>query len=445
MATPAPHALIWSRLQITMDRLSKSDLRMSLFALGISHQTAPVAIRERLAFPPDALPEALTALHALPGIEECAIISTCNRTELYASADERSMSVITEWLHAWHELPPGRYQEYLYTLTQNAAIIHLFKVTAGMDSMVLGEPQVTGQVKLAWQAASERNTLGTKLDRLFQHSFACAKRVRTETSVGRNPVSLPKAALRLARQILGDVDQLRALMIGAGEMIDDCASHFVEHGLAGLTIANRSPERAANLAARYGAESCDLEELPERLSGHDIVVACTASSTPVLEAGMFRRAVKERRHRPMFVLDLAVPRNVNPAVSEFEDVYLYTIDDLREIVEAGQRERVTALPGANQIVRGEALVFERWLNLQATNQALKTLRRRAYAERDQLLAEARTELAAGRDPEAVLKRLGHRLANRLLHGPSIRLRQAGEIADEELLNAARFFFLDEES
>lgn len=404
-----------------------------------------MAIREKLAFSPGDLPDALNGLLAVPGIDGCAILSTCNRTEIYTSGDQRSTLAAVEWLHEWHQLSPGHYREYLYFLDQTPAIIHLFKVTAGMDSMVLGEPQVTGQVKRAWQAAAERNALEPRLDRLFQHAFATAKRVRNETGVGRDPVTLPFAALRLARQIFGEVGPLRALMIGAGEMIEECATHFHDQGLAAMTIANRSPERARELAGKFGARGLTLDELPESLPDHDLVIASTASAQPVLTADMFREAAQRRRHKPMFVLDLAVPRNVEPAVGEMGDVYLYTIDDLRSIVDSGQRNRDAALPEANRIVETEATAFQRWLNLQATSDTLKSLRRRAARERDRLLEQARAELAAGRDPEAVLNRLGHRLSNRLLHQPSVRLRQAGEAADEDLLAAARFYFLDDDA
>lgn len=404
-----------------------------------------MAIREKLAFSPDQLPDALNGLLAVPGVDGCAILSTCNRTEIYTSGGQRSTAAAVEWLHEWHGIPPGRYREYLYFLDQTPAIIHLFKVTAGMDSMVLGEPQVTGQVKRAWQVAAEGNALEGRLDRLFQHAFATAKRVRNETAVGRDPVTLPFAALRLARQIFGEVTTLHALMIGAGEMIEECATHFHDQSLASLTIANRSPERARELAGRFGAGHLALDRVPESLADHDLVIASTGSTRPVLTADMFRQAVARRRHKPVFVLDLAVPRNVDPAVAELGDVYLYTIDDLRAIVESGQKKRSASLPEANRIIDAEATAFQRWLNLQASSDTLKSLRRRAAAERDRLLAQARAELAAGRDPEAVINRLGHRLSNRLLHQPSVRLRQAGEAADEDLLAAARYYFLGDDS
>jgi glutamyl-tRNA reductase len=418
---------------------------MSVFALGLSHQTAPVAIRERLAFTPERLGEALGSMHAVPGIGECAILSTCNRTELYATGENASITALQDWMHDWHAARRGEFREYLFSLHQRMAVTHLLKVTCGMDSMVLGEPQVVGQVKQAWHSAREHNTLGTILDRLFQHSFQTSKLVRSETGIGHNPVTLPFAALKLAHQIFGNVNRLSALMIGAGEMIEDCARHFAGQGIRGLTICNRNPDRAARLAEQFGARSMGLDGLSETLHEHDLVVACTGSSTPLVDRQMIRNALARRRNQPMFVLDLSVPRNVDPDVGEFSDVYLYTIDDLREIAEYGHRKRTEALETATRIVDGQAEAFDRWLNLHAASQTLKSLRYRAFAERDKLLDQARRELAAGREPDDVLARFGHRLTNRLLHAPSIQLRRAAEITDEELMAAARKLLLDDPS
>lgn len=384
-------------------------------------------------------------MQALPGVEECAIINTCNRTELYATGREPSTSAIIEWIHDWHGQAPGQFREYFYILERTAAIIHLFKVTSGMDSMVLGEPQITGQVKQAWQQAREKSTLGSVLNRLFQNAFATSKLVRSETGIGHNPVTLPFAALRLSQQIFGETGNLRVLMVGAGEIIEDCARHFSGQDMASLTIANRDRQRAERLAAKFGAAALALDELSGVLHDFDMIVACTASPEPILLAEMFERAVTRRRHKPMFVVDLAVPRNVQSEAGRFEDVYLYTIDDLRAIVESGQRERMAALKQANYIVDAQAESFQRWLNLNATNQTLKQIRHRASLERDRLLEQARAELSAGRDPEEVIKRLSHRLANRLLHVPSTRLRLAGENMDEELLEAARDLLLGDGS
>ena len=413
--------------------------------MGISHQTAPINIRERLAFAAETLPEATRALASVPGVQGCAIVSTCNRTELYLSGNQTITREVSEWLHDWHSLQPGQYREHLYQLEQSACIFHLIKVISGADSMIIGEPQVAGQVKQAWQAAHDLRTLDSKLDRMFQHAFSGAKRVRSQTGIGRDPVTLPFASLRLARQIFGSLDNLSALLIGAGEMIEDCATHFRESGLKSLAIANRSPERAIELANRLGAQGYGLDQLPELLPHHDLVIACTASPKAIVSRGQLKQAIAQRRHRPIFALDLSVPRNIDPASAELPDVYLYTIDDLHAIIESNQQKRKAAMQQAIDIIESEVLAFERWLRLQDTSTTLKGLRRRAQTERDQLLKQARAQLAAGQDPEDVLQRLSHRLVNRLLHGPSIRLRQAAESADEDLLEAARYYFLDENS
>lgn len=418
---------------------------MSLFALGISHQTAPISIRERLAFAAETLPDALASLSALPGVSGCSILSTCNRTELYVSAEQPITRGVIDWLHDWHDLAPGQFREHLYQLDHTACTYHLIKVISGMDSMIIGEPQIAGQAKLSWQTAQEAGTLDSRLNRMFQHAFAAAKRVRSETGIGRNPVTLPFASLRLARQIYGSLDDLNALLIGAGEMIEDCAIHFREAGIKGISIANRNPDRARELAGRFNADAYGLDAVPGLLADNDLIIACTASPKAILDQGMFRSALRQRRRRPMFALDLSVPRNISPDTAELDDLYLYTIDDLHAIVESAQQQRIEALQQAAAIVDSEVTAFERWLRLQGTHKTLKSLRGRAHAQRDVLLERARRELASGHEPEAVIQRFGHRLVNRLLHSPSIRVRQAAESGDEDLLAAARFYFLDDES
>jgi len=431
-----------------MECLPTPEFRMSLVALGLSHQTAPVAIRERLAFAPESLSEALVSAHSLQGVQEVAIISTCNRTELYLAASETTTAPWIDWLHQWHREPAGQYREYLYQLHDQAAVVHLLKVTAGVDSMILGEPQIAGQVKTAWSSAQEANTMGTVLDRLFQHAFQTSKQVRSQTGIGHNPVTLPFAALKLVHQIFGDLAPLNGLMIGAGEMIEEVSQHFVSHQLTRLTIANRSANRADRLVSRLkttnaDARSMPLERIEQDLADFDVVVASTGSTDPIVTTDMLQRALRQRRYKPMFVLDLSVPRNIDPEAGSLEDVYLYSIDDLRDIARRGYEQRSEALAEANQIIDQQAAQFIRWMNLNASSQTLKALRQRAFVERDRLLEQALREIRAGRDPEDVLRRLGHRLTNRLLHAPSIQLRQAAEAMDEDLLKAARLLLLDE--
>lgn len=381
----------------------------------------------------------------MPGVDGCAIVSTCNRTELYLSGRQPITRPAMEWLHDWHSLSPGQYQEHFYQIEQSACIFHLIKVISGADSMIIGEPQVAGQVKHAWQSARELETLSSKLDRMFQNAFAGAKRVRSQTGIGRDPVTLPFAAMRLAHQIFGALDNLNTLLIGAGEMIEDCAVHFRDAGIRNLSIANRNPDRAHELAERLEARGYGLDELPALLPDQDMIIACTASPTAIVTRDLLSQALKKRRHRPVFALDLSVPRNIESSVEELNDVYLYTIDDLHAIIESNQKKRKEALQQAIDIIESEVVAFERWLRLQDTGATLKSLRQRAHAEREKLLEQALAQLASGRDPEDVLQRLSNRLVNRLLHGPSIRLRQAAENADEALLEAARYYFLDDQS
>jgi len=427
-----------------MEGSSTSFLCMSLFVLGISHQTAPIAIRERLAFSADQLAAAHLGLSSVPHVDGCTILSTCNRTELYLSGSKPTMRAASDWLHDWHGLNPGQFQEHFYQLEQSASLFHLIKVVSGADSMVIGEPQVAGQVKRAWHQAAESNCLDTRLDRMFQHAFAGAKRVRTETDIGRDPVTLPFAALRLARQIFGPLDGRAALLVGAGEMISDCATHFNDAGLGQLTIVNRSAERARKLAKEFNARSAGLHELNNLIPGHDLLVACTASPDPVITHAMLDNALSTRRRRPLFALDLSVPRNIDPKAKTLKDLFLYTIDDLHGIIERNQQKRQSSLRQAMALIEAEVDAFERWLHLHESNSTLKSLRRRAQIERDELLAQARAQLAAGKDIDDVLQRFGHRLVNRLLHGPSMRMRQAAEQSDGELLRAASFFFQDGE-
>lgn len=372
------------------------------------------------------------------------MLTTCNRMELYLDAEVPVTAAIRAWLHRWHQVEAGTLDPYLFALEDDQAVHHLLAVTSGMDSMVLGEPQIAGQVKSAWQSARAAGTLGPRLDRLFQHAFQTSKRVRTETGIGENPVTLPFAAIKLAQRIFGPVDRLAALMIGAGEMIEECTRHFAGKGLRSITIANRNAERARALASRFDARSAGLDRLGDLLPEHDLVVASTGAQHALIDAPMVRRALAQRRHRPLFMLDLAVPRNIAPDIAEFEDVYLYTVDDLREIAEQGWQQRSSALGAAEAIVAEQTAAFMRWMNLHAAGETLKVLRKRAFDERDRLLAQARRELEAGRPAEEVLTRLAHRLTNRLLHAPSRRLRAAAELTDQDLMAAARDLLLDEE-
>ena len=413
---------------------------MPLIALGLNHQTAPVALRERVAFDAAALPAALAALRAQPGVEEAALVSTCNRTEIYAEVAEGAEDVPVRWLAASQGLEQESLSSYLYRHDDGDAVRHLFRVATGLDSMVLGEPQILGQVKEAWQAARSAGSLGKPLDRLFQQSFAVAKRVRTDTRIGAHPVSVAYAAVRLARQVFARLDQACVLLVGAGDTIELAARHLADAKVQRLLVANRTLEHAQQLAARHGGVALPLSELHRHLSEADIVISATASRLPVISREDVQAALAARRHRPMFLLDLAVPRDIAPEVSKLEDVYLYTVDDLEQAIEGNRASRREAAQQADAIIELQCEHYLAWWRAQGRQDALRQLRIDGEAARDRALAKAGQELAAGEDPTAVMQRLAHQLTNRLLHAPSSALRQAALDGDVELLRAAEKLF-----
>lgn len=405
---------------------------MSLFALGINHQTAPVALRERVVFGEDALPPALAALHALPQVREVALLSTCNRTELYAVADDDGQALV-DWL-ATH--PSGSdLRAYLYRHRDGEAVRHLFRVATGLDSLVLGEPQILGQVKQAWAAARGAGTLGGQLDRMFQHAFVTAKRARTETRIGNSPVSVASVAVRLARESFARLSDSTVLLVGAGETIELTARHLAQAGVKQLLVANRTYQHAHDLAARHGGVALPLDELDRHLFLADIVFSATASREPVLSKAQVAAALAARRQRPMLLLDLAVPRDVAADVATLKDVFLYTVDDLERSVEDNRRGRREAAEAAEAIVELQVARYVELLAAGSRNQPLKRLRAHGEAMRAQALAKARQQLAAGHAPEAVLDHLAHTLTNRLLHAPTAAMREAAISGDTELMRA----------
>ena len=395
---------------------------MTLFALGLNHQTAPLAIREKVSIATEALSRAVGELtRALP-VKEAAIISTCNRTELYVSADQPQ--VAADWLAEYHRLPAGELAPYLYTLPEKAAVRHAFRVASGLDSMVLGEPQILGQMKDAVRAAESAGTLGTTLHKLFQKSFAVAKEVRTTTQVGANSVSMAAAAVKLAARIFPSIGEQNVLFIGAGEMIELCATHFAAQGPARLTVANRTLERATALAHRFNGRGIELRELPEQLHEYDIVVSCTASSLPILGKGLAERALKTRRHRPMFMVDLAVPRDIEAEVGELDDVFLYTVDDLSSIVSANLDVRRSAVEQAEAIIETQVGQFMHWMETRETVPVIRALREQAELARGHEVERALRLLAKGDDPRQVLEALSQGLTNKLMHAPTQALNEA---------------------
>ncbi|NIR31064.1 MAG: glutamyl-tRNA reductase [Gammaproteobacteria bacterium] len=410
---------------------------MHLLAFGLNHRTAPLALRERVVFPRERVSGALRELLSCEGVEEAAILSTCNRTDLYCRVSEENGDGLRDWFRTYHGLSAHEVRRHLYTHRADSAVRHVLRVASGLDSMILGEPQVLGQLKDAYTTAVRTGTLGTVLRRLFQHSFSVAKRVRTDTAIGSSPVSVAFAAVTLARQIFGDLGERRALLIGAGETIELAARHLKSGGLGRLVIANRTPERAQQLASELGGFALALRDAPSHLADADIVFASTASPTPILSVADARRAIHARKRRPIFMVDLAVPRDIDPTVGELEDVYLYTVDELRDVVQENLRSREGAARQAEGIIDIQVGYFMDWLRALDAVPAIRTLRGNAELTRDEVLARAQRMAASGVPPEEALEYLANVLTNKLLHAPTVQLRRAGAEGREDLLEAAR--------
>ncbi len=415
---------------------------MRLLAFGINHKTAPVEIRERVAFPPERIPEALSDLVSQPAVNEAAILSTCNRTELYCSGELEDASPIRRWFADYHRLDEREIEPYVYVHPDQAAVRHLLRVASGLDSMVLGEPQILGQVKEAYRRACEAGTLGAILDRLYQHTFGVAKQVRTDTAIGASPVSVAFAAVSLARQFFSDFGDHTALLVGAGETIELTARHLQEQGIGRMIIANRTIERAHALAEEFKAYAIALDEIGDHLSEADLVIASTASPLPILGKGMVERALKARKRRPILMVDIAVPRDIEPEVGELADVYLYTVDDLQEIIQEGLKSRQEAAKKAEEIIDVQTLRFMGWLRAQAANTLIRMVREQAHQTAERELEKALRQLRAGQNPEEVVRRLAHGLTNKFLHIPSTQIRRAGsEGRVDFLMSAAELFDL----
>jgi glutamyl-tRNA reductase len=394
---------------------------MTIFALGLNHQTAPLVMREKVVFQVARLGEALAEAKRLLGAE-AAILSTCNRTELYLSTEQPAAAA--EWLAQYHRIEPSELSRYLYALPREQAVRHAFRVASGLDSMVLGEPEILGQMKDAARSAEAAGTLGTVLGKLFQHSFAVAKEVRSTTQVGANSVSMAAAAVKLAARIFPSLKDQKVLFIGAGEMIELCATHFAAQGPARITVANRTLERAETLAHRFNASAIELRDLAAHLHEHDIVVSCTASSLPILGKGMVERALKARRRLPMFMVDLAVPRDIEPEVAELDDVFLYSIDDLKDIVQGNIDARRSAVEQAEVIIDAQVGQFMHWMQGRESVPLIRALRDQAEGARKNEVERALRLLARGDDPKQVLEALSQGLTNKLMHAPTQALNEA---------------------
>jgi glutamyl-tRNA reductase len=416
---------------------------MPLYAVGLNHQTAPLSVREQVMFQLDTLATALRDLLARPKVREAAILSTCNRTEVYFNGHE--VAPVVQWLEEFHRVPSASLAPYFYTLAQDKAVSHAFRVASGLDSMVLGEPQILGQMKQAVKTAEAAGSLGLVLNRLFQRTFAVAKDVRTHTDIGSASISMAAAAVKLAQRIFPSIAEERVLLIGAGEMIELCAAHFAAQKPKMITVANRTLERGEQLASRVHADAITLNELPERLAQFDIIVTSTASSLPILGKGMLERAIKARRHAPMFIVDLAVPRDVEPEASELDDVFLYSIDDLANIVKDSLQIRIEAVREAEAMIAEQAESFLRWLEGRVVVPTITALHGHHDALRAAELERARRLLANGTPPEQVLDQLARGLTNKFLHGPTQALNNAGEAERAELLALfQRVYHLPEE-
>lgn len=411
---------------------------MSLLVLGVNHQTAPLAVRERLAFAPTELAAALSALTTAGGVQEAAIVSTCNRTELYVNA--RGPDEVLAWFAASRGRQVDELAPHLYCLADDDASRHAFRVAAGLDSMVLGETQILGQMREAERVARDAGSLGVLLNGLFQRAFQVAKEVRSETRIGAASVSMAAAAVKLAERLYPSVAECKVLFVGAGEMIELCAAHFCARIPRAVVVANRTLERGQKLSEQYGGSAMLLTDLGERLAEFDIVVSCTAAPLAIIGKGMVERALKRRKHKPMFIVDLAVPRDVEPEVGELPDAYLYTVDDLAEVVKEGVALRQGEAQAAEGIVEGGVLEFRQWLAARALVPTIRELKDHADRIARNELARAKKRIAAGDDADEVLEQLAAAVSAKLLHAPLASLNAAQPEEQEQLVAATRRIF-----
>ncbi|RFS96766.1 glutamyl-tRNA reductase [Klebsiella aerogenes] len=412
---------------------------MTLLALGINHKTAPVALRERVTFSPDTLDKALESLLAQPMVQGGVVLSTCNRTELYLSVEEQDnlQEALIRWLCDFHGLNEEDLRKSLYWHQDNDAVSHLMRVASGLDSLVLGEPQILGQVKKAFADSSRGHLNVGELERMFQKSFSVAKRVRTETDIGASAVSVAFAACTLARQIFESLSSVTVLLVGAGETIELVARHLREHNVRKMVIANRTRERAQALADEVGAEVIALSDIDERLKDADIIISSTASPLPIIGKGMVERALKARRNQPMLLVDIAVPRDVEPEVGKLANAYLYSVDDLQNIIQHNLAQRKAAAVQAESIVEQETSEFMAWLRAQSASETIREYRSQSEQVREELTAKALAALEQGGDAQEIMQDLARKLTNRLIHAPTKSLQQAARDGDDERLHILR--------
>ncbi|MGF6348811.1 glutamyl-tRNA reductase [Variovorax sp. W2I14] len=422
---------------------------MSVWALGLNHTTAPLDLRGRFAFALDQIAPTLQSLRSsFPSSRhpqvEAAIISTCNRTEIYCASEHIALDHTFGWLAESGGVAPTLLRSHAYTLHDDEAARHVFRVASGLDSMVLGEAQILGQMKDAVRAAENVGALGTTLNQLFQRSFAVAKEVRTATEIGAHSISMAAAAVRLAGQLFEDLRKTRVLFVGAGEMIDLAVTHFAAKEPKSIAIANRTLERGEKLATRFGGEAMRLADLPARLAEFDIVVSCTASTLPIIGLGAVERALKARKHRPIFMVDLAVPRDIEPEVKALEDVYLYTVDDLAHVVQQGQANRQAAVAQAEVIIDAGVQSFMHWLGQRSTVPLIQQLNAQADEWRSAEMTRARKLLAKGESVDAVLEAMSRGLTQKMMHGAMAELHSGDAASREQTAQTISRLFLRKE-
>ncbi len=422
---------------------------MAVWALGINHTTAPLDLRGRFAFALDQIAPTLHSLRDNVGrnlgrAPEAAILSTCNRTEIYCAGTQHEIDTTVAWLAHSGGVAPGLLRNHAYMLQDAGAARHAFRVASGLDSMVLGEAQILGQMKDAVRAANDAGALGTTLNQLFQRSFAVAKEVRTSTEIGAHSISMSAAAVRLAGQLFEDLGQARILFVGAGEMIELAATHFAAKNPKSIAVANRTLERGEKLAGRFGGEVMRLADLATRLHEFDVIVSSTASQLPIIGLGAVERALKARKHRPMFMVDLAVPRDIEPEVKALEDVYLYTVDDLAHVVQTGHANRQAAVAQAEAIIDAGVQSFVHWMDQRHAVPLIQQLNRQTDEWRAAEIARARKLLARGEDVEAVLEALSRGLTQKMLHGAMAELRAGDAESRQRASQAVEHFFLRKE-
>jgi len=410
---------------------------MPILALGLNHHTAPVDIRERAAIGEGQLGNALKALRDVRPVKEAAIVSTCNRTEIYCGMDNQDTSAVVAWMHHYFELRDNGFEPYLFHHADREAVRHLMRVCSGLDSMILGEPQILGQIKRAYRDADEHGALGNELSTLFQTAFSVAKKVRTDTAIGNSPVSVAFAAVSLSRQIFADLSQQKALLIGAGETIQLAARHLRSAGIGSILIANRTLEKADALAQEVGGRAIGIKDIPDALPDADIIVSSTGSTLPILGKGTVQKALKKRRFRSQLIVDIAVPRDVEAEVNDIDGVFLYTVDDLHAVIEENRQSRQEAASEAEEIVTAQVDLFMSKIQALGANDVIRAYRSKVESIKVSALDKSLKQLQAGQNPEAVLQQLAHTLSNKVMHAPTTSMREAAELGNNHIIDAAR--------